>query len=168
MSEDAEHEPAEAGSTSATPNDSEGSARRRGKRRARAKAHHTVGKVVLASLIAVGLATGLGVVYIYRHLNDNLNVVNVDEQLKNRPDKKQLNTPKEPLNILVMGSDTRDGEGNNIDNLTGGGERPTPRSCSTSRRTAKRPTASAFLGTPSWTAPTATTRTATRSPARPT
>jgi len=123
MSEDAEQEPAEAGSTSATPNDSEGSARRRGKRRARAKAHHTVGKVVLASLIAVGLATGLGVVYIYRHLNDNLNVVNVDDQLKNRPDKKKLNTPKEPLNILVMGSDTRDGEGNNIDNLTGGGER---------------------------------------------
>jgi LCP family protein required for cell wall assembly len=31
--------------------------------------------------------------------------------------------PKEPLNILVMGSDDRDAPGNNIDNLTGGGKR---------------------------------------------
>ena len=124
MSEDAEHEPAQAGSTSVTPERSEGGGRRRGKRRGRAKARHTVGKVVLASLVAVGLATGLGVVYIYRHLNDNLNVQDLSGQLKNRPDKKKVDTgPKEPLNILVMGSDTRDGEGNNIDNLTGGGER---------------------------------------------
>ncbi|MET0526553.1 MAG: LCP family protein [Nocardioides sp.] len=123
MSEDAEHEPAEPGSTSATPNGSDG-ARGRGKRRARAKAHHTVAKVVVASLLVVGLATGLGVVYIYRHLNDNLDVQDLSGQLKNRPDKKNVDTgPKEPLNILVMGSDTRDGEGNNIDNLTGGGER---------------------------------------------
>ncbi len=72
----------------------------------------------------VGLATGLGVVYIYRHLNDNLDVSDLAEQLKNRPDKKKVDTgPKEPLNILVMGSDTREGEGNNIDGLTGGGER---------------------------------------------
>jgi LCP family protein required for cell wall assembly len=121
MSEDAEHEPAETGSTSATPN---GSGESRGKRRAKAKAHHTVAKVVVASLLAVGLATGLGVVYIYRHLNDNLDVQDLSGQLKNRPDKKNVDTgPKEPLNILVMGSDTRDGEGNNIDNLTGGGER---------------------------------------------
>ncbi len=121
MSEDAEHEPAETGSTSATPNGSAGS---RGKRRAKARAHHTVAKVVVASLLAVGLATGLGVVYIYRHLNDNLDVQDLSGQLKNRPDKKNVDTgPKEPLNILVMGSDTRDGEGNNIDNLTGGGER---------------------------------------------
>ncbi len=124
MSEEAEHEPAKAGSRSATPDSTEGGARRRGKRRGRAKARHTVGKVVLASLVAVGLATGLGVVYIYRHLNDNLNVQDLSGQLKNRPDKKHVETgPKEPLNILVMGSDTRDGEGNNIDNLTGGGER---------------------------------------------
>jgi LCP family protein required for cell wall assembly len=123
MSEDAEHEPAETGSTSATP-DASGDSRGRGKRRARAKAHHTVAKVVVASLLAVGLATGLGVVYIYRHLNDNLDVQDLSGQLKNRPDKKNVDTgPKEPLNILVMGSDTRDGEGNNIDNLTGGGER---------------------------------------------
>jgi LCP family protein required for cell wall assembly len=31
--------------------------------------------------------------------------------------------PQEPLNVLVMGSDSRDCEGCNIDNLTGGGQR---------------------------------------------
>ncbi len=121
MSDDAEHAPAEADSPSATP---ERGSRRKGKRRARTKARHTVAKVVVASLVAVGMASGLGVIYIYRHLNDNLDVVNVDDQLKGRPDKKKVDTgPQEPLNILVMGSDSRDGEGNNIDNLTGGGER---------------------------------------------
>src|SRR3712207_5234115 len=32
-----------------------------------------------------------------------------------RPDKVKVAGPKEPLNILVMGSDTREGEGNKID-----------------------------------------------------
>ena len=43
--------------------------------------------------------------------------------MSNRPDKVVVEGPQEPLNVLVMGSDTRDGEGNNIDDLTGGGER---------------------------------------------
>ena len=124
MSDHAEHAPAEAGSTSATPSRAARGGRRKGKRRGRAKTRHTVAKVVLASLVAVGMATGLGMVYLYRHLNDNLNVQDLSAQMKNRPDKKAVDTgPKEPLNILVMGSDTREGEGNNIDNLTGGGER---------------------------------------------
>ena len=33
-------------------------------------------------------------------------------QLENRPDKVEGRGPQEPLNILVMGSDTREGEGN--------------------------------------------------------
>jgi LCP family protein required for cell wall assembly len=121
---DAENDPAEAESLSATPDEAGRRADRgKGKRRARAKRRHTVAKVVLASLLAIGMVTGLGVVYFYRHLGDQLNVVNVDDQLKGRPDKKGNSGTNEPLNILVMGSDTRDGEGNNIDNLTGGGER---------------------------------------------
>lgn len=121
MSDDSEHAPAAADSSSTTP---DGDGPRRGKRRARAKARHTVAKVVVASLVSLGMVTGLGVIYFYRHLNDSLNTVNVDDQLKDRPDKKKVDTgPNEPLNILVMGSDSRDGEGNNIDNLTGGGER---------------------------------------------
>ena len=120
MSDDAENAPAEADSISATPH----RGGRKGKRRGRVKARHTVAKAVVASLVAVGMATGLGVVYLYRHLDNSLNTVNVDDQLKGRPDKQRVDTgPNEPLNILVMGSDSREGEGNNIDNLTGGGER---------------------------------------------
>ena len=71
----------------------------------------------------LALVTGLGVAFLYRHLNGNLDVLDVSDQLTDRPDKKKVEGPKEPLNVLVMGSDTREGEGNNIDNLTGGGER---------------------------------------------
>jgi LCP family protein required for cell wall assembly len=122
MSDDAEFDPADAGSSATPHRAGRRAGGRKGKRRGRAKARHTVAKVVLASLLVVGMATSLGMVYIYRHLNDNLDVVNVDGQLKGRPTKKD-DGPKEPINVLVMGSDTREGDGNNIDNLTGGGER---------------------------------------------
>ena len=93
------------------------------KRKGKVQKKHTVGRVLLASSLVLALATGLGVAYLYRHLNGNLDVVDVTEQLTDRPDKERVEGPKEPLNVLVMGSDTREGEGNNIDNLTGGGER---------------------------------------------
>jgi len=93
------------------------------KRRAKVRKRHTVGKVLLASVLVLGLVTGLGVAFIYRHLNGNLNVVDVTDQLTDRPTKVAVAGPQEPLNVLVMGSDTRDGAGNNIDGLTGGGER---------------------------------------------
>jgi LCP family protein required for cell wall assembly len=93
------------------------------KRRGKTKKKHTVGKVLLATALTLALVTGLGVAYLYRHLNGNLNVVDVTAQLTDRPEKQEVEGPKEPLNVLVMGSDTREGEGNNIDNLTGGGER---------------------------------------------
>lgn len=94
------------------------------KRRGRVKKKHTIGKVLLVTSLVLALATGLGVVYLYRHLNGNLDVIDVTKQLgEDRPDKEEVEGPKEPLNILVMGSDTREGAGNNIDNLTGGGAR---------------------------------------------
>src|SRR4051812_26390214 len=93
------------------------------KRRGKVRKRHTVGKVLLASLVVLGLVTGLGVVFLFRHLNGNLNVVDVTDQLTDRPTKVAVAGPQEPLNVLVMGSDTRDGAGNNIDGLTGGGER---------------------------------------------
>lgn len=111
---DAEHGPAE--TVSPTP---EG----KGRRRARTRKRHVVGKVLAASIVVLGMVTGLSVVFIYRHLNDNLTVLDVSDQLTDRPDKVKSNEPQEPLNILVMGSDTRDGEGNNIDGLTGDGAR---------------------------------------------
>lgn len=93
------------------------------KRRGRARRTSTVGRVVLISTLALALVTGLGIVYFYRHLSGNLTVLEIAGQLENRPDKEQVEGPQEPLNILVMGSDDRDQAGNNIDNLTGTGER---------------------------------------------
>jgi LCP family protein required for cell wall assembly len=86
------------------------------KRRGRAGKRRTVGRVLLATAVVLALATGLGVVYLYRHLNGNLDVVDVTDQLGDRPEKQEVAGPQEPLNILVMGSDDRDAAGNNIDN----------------------------------------------------
>jgi LCP family protein required for cell wall assembly len=63
-------------------------------------------------------------VYSYRHFNENLTILDVTSQLgDDRPDKVAVEGPREPINVLVMGSDSRDGEGNNIDGLKGGGQR---------------------------------------------
>jgi LCP family protein required for cell wall assembly len=86
------------------------------KRRGRTGKRRTVGRVLLATAVVLALATGLGVVYLYRHLNGNLDVVDVTDQLGDRPEKQEVAGPQEPLNILVMGSDDRDAAGNNIDN----------------------------------------------------
>src|SRR5690242_11938843 len=105
-----------------TPSDASVATPRGPKRRARRNARHTVGKVLLASVVALALATGLGVVFLYRHLNGNLEVLDPTTQLSNRPTKVETG-PQEPVNVLVMGSDSREGAGNNIDGLTGDGER---------------------------------------------
>ena len=52
-----------------------------GKRRGRARRSHTVAKVLLATLLTLGMVSGLSVAFLYRHLNGNLDVVNVDDQL---------------------------------------------------------------------------------------
>jgi LCP family protein required for cell wall assembly len=96
---------------------------RGGKRRGRTRRSHTVGKVLLASLVTLAMLSGLSVAFFYRHLNGNLNVQDLSGQLYDRPEKARVTGPKEQLNILVMGSDTRDGAGNNIDGLTGDGAR---------------------------------------------
>jgi LCP family protein required for cell wall assembly len=97
---------------------------RKGKRRGRTRRSHTVAKVLLSAVLVLGLVTGLGTTFLYRHLNGNLNVQDLDAQLgDDRPEEVEVEGPKDPINILVMGSDTRDGAGNNIDGLTGGGER---------------------------------------------
>ena len=93
------------------------------KRRGRVKKRHTVGRVLLVTSVVLALVTGLSTLYLYRHYNGNLDVIDVGEQIVDRPVKKKVEGPKEPLNILVMGSDDRDAPGNNIDNLTGGGKR---------------------------------------------
>src|SRR5687768_11607545 len=97
---------------------------RKGKRRGKGRRSHTVAKVLLSSILVLGLVTGLGVTFLYRHLNGNLNVQDLGAQLgDDRPEEVEVEGPKDPINILVMGSDSREGAGNNIDGLTGGGER---------------------------------------------
>jgi arginase family enzyme len=105
---------------------------RPGKRRGRARRTHTVAKVLLSTLLTLGMVSGLSVAFLYRHLNDNINVVDVGEDLYDRPKAVHIEAPKQPLNILVMGSD-----------------------CSTSRPTGSRRTASRSRATRWSTGPTA-------------
>lgn len=72
-------------------------------------------------ILVTTLGMGLFVTYAYRTINEGLNVIDPNKQLTNRPDKAKVEG--EPLNILIMGSDSRDGAGNNIDGLSGGGQR---------------------------------------------
>ena len=95
-----------------------------GKRKGKAKLHHTVAKVVGATMVVIALVTGLTVVFVYRHYNANLNVVDLGQELgNNRPERKIPAGPDGPINILVMGSDNRDAPGDHIDNLSGIGKR---------------------------------------------
>ena len=87
-----------------------------GKRRGQARRAHTVGKVVLASVVTLAMITGLSVAFFYRHLNGNLNVEDLEAQLgTDRPEEVEVEGPKDPMNILVMGSDSRDCDGCDID-----------------------------------------------------
>lgn len=83
------------------------------KRRAPAKRKHTVGRVILATVLSLGLVTGLGVVFAYRHFDSNIDKVSIDNQIDKRLKRKG---PKGQLNVLVMGDDTRAGE-NAIDTV---------------------------------------------------
>lgn len=89
------------------------------KRRAPVRRRHTVAKVLFTTTLVMALGVAMSVVYTYRHLNSNLLETGAEDYLEERPDEG----PQGPLNILVMGSDSRDGEGNNIDGLTNGGAR---------------------------------------------
>ncbi len=93
------------------------------KRKGRSKRRHTVLKVVAASVVALALVTGLAVTFAYRHLNGNITNKDYFGEAAVEPalEKPKVEGPKEPHNILVMGRDTRAGEGNAIDNETGQG-----------------------------------------------
>ncbi|MCW2756785.1 MAG: LytR family transcriptional regulator [Nocardioidaceae bacterium] len=72
--------------------------------------------VVLAAVVLVVGALG---VYFYKHLEGNINGVSIAGDLGTRP-KKLENGKQAPLNILVMGSDTRKGQGKQIQGSTPG------------------------------------------------
>ena len=84
--------------------------------RGRGSRTHGALTLMLASSIVLGLVGSLAAVFFYRHLNENLVVKDIEAQLGD--DRPEQVAPGKPVNILVMGSDTREGKGNNIDGLT--------------------------------------------------
>ncbi|KRB80060.1 hypothetical protein ASE01_00705 [Nocardioides sp. Root190] len=100
-----------------TPKDTSQPRRGRRRRRRSPNPKRAVVRVIVASLASLGLLTGVGVALLYDHWNGNLNFREVDKQVKNRPEK----VVQGPLNILVMGSDTRDCDGCKVDGEAGGG-----------------------------------------------
>jgi LCP family protein required for cell wall assembly len=72
---------------------------------------HPVLKAVAVSLVLV-LGVLSGTVYlVYRHLEGNVTVSDAFEQIAtDRPDEAEVEGPKDPLNILILGSDTRAGQ----------------------------------------------------------
>ena len=90
------------------------------RRKAPVKRKHTVGRVVGISALVLALVTALSVVWLYRHLNGNITSLSTEVLGDDRPEKTYTGNGA-PMNILVMGSDTRSGEGNDIDSEAGGG-----------------------------------------------
>jgi len=80
----------------------------------------TVGVVMLTLFVAGGVATYLA----YRNLDHNIGSINISNDLGTRPTKASptATTANQPMNILLMGSDTRAGQGSGFGNpaLLGG------------------------------------------------
>jgi LCP family protein required for cell wall assembly len=83
-----------------------------GRHRGRAGRRHGILRVFGYGILTMTLCLGLFGAYTYRHLNENLTNLNLDEQLGDRPEKVVDKGDGKPLNVLVMGSDSRSGEGN--------------------------------------------------------
>lgn len=80
--------------------------------------HHkrTVALTITVTLVVLALVTGLGVVLLYRHLDDK---IQAGGRIHHHAKMSHADTPTSALNILVMGSDTRDCRGCGIDNQKG-------------------------------------------------
>ena len=75
--------------------------------------------VIILTQLVVALVTGLVITTAYNKLDQN---INTGRETDHRVKKKRL-ADGEPLNILVMGSDTRVGAGNDLDGQTDIGQR---------------------------------------------
>ncbi|MCW2851681.1 MAG: yvhJ [Nocardioides sp.] len=81
----------------------------------------TVVRVVLVTHLVLALLTGVGVAVAYHQLNGNIEALPAIPDEVDRPDAVEVEGPQQPINILVMGSDTRAGKGNQIDGESGKG-----------------------------------------------
>lgn len=80
---------------------------------------HPVLRAVAVSTALV-LAVLSGTTYlIYRHLEGNVTVSQAFDMIGNRPDQEEVQGPKDPLSILVLGSDTRAGQSDVAGNAPG-------------------------------------------------
>lgn len=68
--------------------------------------------VIVATQVCLALATAAGVVLVYRHLDGN---ITPGADIVNSAEKRRYAGDGEPLNIVLMGTDTRCGAGNRID-----------------------------------------------------
>ena len=82
---------------------------------------HDVPRHKVARAVAVSLATVLVVAlgagfFAYRHLEGNITALDVEDALgSDRPTViEDDNEQHDPLNVLLLGSDTREGQGNGI------------------------------------------------------
>ena len=82
---------------------------------------HRVMKAVAISVATVLVVALTGGFFVYRHLEGNITAMDVEDALgDDRPEEIiKDNVEHKPLNVLLLGSDTREGQGNNI-----GGETP--------------------------------------------
>jgi LCP family protein required for cell wall assembly len=72
---------------------------------------HPVVRAIAVSTVMVLLALGCSGYLIYRHLEGNVTVSNAfDKITEKRPERVQVEGPKEPLNVLVLGNDSRAGQ----------------------------------------------------------
>jgi LCP family protein required for cell wall assembly len=77
-------------------------------------------RVIIVAELVVALVTGATVVMAYNQLSGNIQLGAPIQHHNTKPPKTR-SQPEEPLNILVMGDDTRSCAGCHIDNQAGGG-----------------------------------------------
>jgi LCP family protein required for cell wall assembly len=72
---------------------------------------HPVLRAVAATTAMVLLAIAGTAFLAYRHLEGNITVSNgFDDIMGDRPDEVEVEGPRRPLNVLILGSDTREGQ----------------------------------------------------------
>ena len=84
------------------------------------RSKHRILKTVALALAVVLVAVLTGSFFVYRHLNNNITGIDITDALgTDRPAAVKKETPQQPLNILLLGSDTREGQTGHI-----GGDTP--------------------------------------------
>jgi len=89
----------------------------------RDKQHRTVWSVILASQLVLAIITAGGIFWFYHQLNNNIADGEKIQHASGVKKKHLDGAPKQPINMLIMGSDARDCEGCNIDGLNEIGQR---------------------------------------------